>query len=215
MKCPECGNKIIELDQKFCEKCGFDLSREEFKSELKLFDNLQKYYILTENYWKHGTGRIYNERGLIIGSIHKKKEGFKGRILIKDSDNNILAKITRKSLSMRHIHFLSDPTGNLIAKYKKKMVSNFRSIFYLEDHVGTRKYEAYGEFMDFKFNIKDITTEKIIAEFDKVERWKNEISSEILNLYDAYALKIKDTIIDKRMLLGFVLGSKYIIYDVF
>ena len=143
------------------------------------------------------------------------KEGFKGKILIKDSDNNILATITRKSLSMRHIHFLIDPTGNLIAKYKKKMVSNFRSIFYLEDPEGTRKYEAYGEFMDFKFNVKDITTEKIIAEFDKVERWKNEISSEILNQYDAYALKIKDSIIDKRMLIGFVLGSKYIIYDVF
>ncbi|MFX1503395.1 MAG: zinc ribbon domain-containing protein [Promethearchaeota archaeon] len=212
MNCPECGNKILDVNQKFCEKCGIDLSGVEFKSDIKLFDNYQKYYIMTETYWKHGSGRIYNEKGLIIGSVHKKK---KKRIVIKDSDDSILAIITGKSPSIHHIHMLSDPKGNIIAKYKKKMVSNFRSIFYLEDPEGIRKYEAYGEFMDFKFNIKDISTEKIIAEFDKVEKWKDEISSEILNFYDAYALKIKNSNIDHRMLLGFVLGSKYIIYDVF
>ncbi|MFX1312133.1 MAG: LURP-one-related family protein [Promethearchaeota archaeon] len=211
MICPECGNKILDINQKFCEKCGIDLSGGEFKSKIKLFDNRQKYYIMTETYWKHGSGKIYNEKGLIIGSVQKKKK----KILIMDSNENILAIITRKSPSMRHIHNLSDPKGNLIAKYKKKMVSNFRSIFYLEDAEGIRIYEAYGDFMDFKFNIKNISTEKIIAEFDKVEKWKDEISSEILNFYDAYALKIRDRNIDQRMLLGFVLGSKYIIYDVF
>ncbi|GAH54008.1 unnamed protein product, partial [marine sediment metagenome] len=83
-------------------------------------------------------------------------------------------------LSVRREHKLRDPDGNLIAKYKKKMITNFRSVYYLEDGKGHRWYEAYGEFMDFRFNVKEISSEKIIAEFDKTEKWKSEIAPELL-----------------------------------
>ncbi|MFX1445402.1 MAG: LURP-one-related family protein, partial [Promethearchaeota archaeon] len=195
----------------YCENCGFDLYVTEFKSEVDLFDIQQKFYIMTENYWKHGSGKIFNEKGEIIGSVEKKSNN----TLIKDSDDKVLAVLTPKSLSLHHEHRLKDPKGNLIAKYKKKMVTNFRSVFFLEDGSGRRWYEAYGEFMDFQFYIKEIATEKIIAEFDKTQRWKDQIDNEFLNLYDSYALKIKDEVTDRKILLGFVFGAKYIIYDVF
>ncbi|MFW9971402.1 MAG: LURP-one-related family protein [Candidatus Odinarchaeota archaeon] len=211
LKCPECGKKIKNIEQKYCENCGYDLIEGEIKSNLNLFDLRQKFYIMTENYWKHGSGKIFNENGEVIGFIEEKNN----KILIKNSDGSLLALISSKPLSLHHEHRLRDPDGNLIARYKKKMVTNFRSIFYLEDKFGHRWYEAYGEFMDFRFNVKEIASEKILAEFDKAQKWNDQIVPRLLKHYDSYALKINDQVTDRKILLGFVLGAKYIIYDVF
>ncbi len=216
-KCPNCGIEIGSSEIKFCEKCGFKLLRDVEKQEIsaitystskkKLFDLNQEYYILKNEYWKTGSSNIFDAQDQIIGMVDSKK---KKRIELKEVDGSIAATIQFKSKSMRGASELKDDKGNLIAKLKKKKISNFNSIYFLEDQQGTRWYVANGEFINFKFKIEDLSINKIVAECNKTEKWKDILRN--LDHKNDYALKILDRETDRRILLLFVVGIRQIRY---
>ena len=221
--CPNCGIEIGKPTQKFCEKCGVKLTHNKEEEKLstsdnihniyaakrKLFDLNQEYYILKEDYWKTGSGYIYDSKNQIIGIIDSKK---KKKIELKEADNTITATIHFKSSSFRGATELLDHEKNLIAKLKKKKISDFHSLYFLEDPRGTRWYEADGEFINFKFKIEDLSINKIVAECNKTEKWKDVLQGGNFNHNTTYSLKILDRETDRRILLLFVIGIRQIRY---
>ena len=209
--CPNCGIEIGSPNQKFCEKCGLKLSPDNDLEKhnipkRKLFDLNQEYYILKNDYWKTGSGNIFDAQDQNIGFINGKKEK---NVEITEVDGSITATIHFKSKSMRGASELRDNDGILIAKLKKKKVSDFNSIYFLEDSIGNRWYIAKGEFINFTFNIEDLSINKIVAECNKTEKWKKIFSGK-LDYDNDYALKIQDRGTDRRILLLFVVGIRQI-----
>ena len=217
MSCPNCGIEIKTPEQAFCEKCGFKLlkTKKEENSVItnvtlkrNLFDLNHEYYILKESYWKTGSGYIFDAQDKSIGLVNSLK---KKRIELKELDNTVTATINFKSGSFRGATELKDQNDNLIAKLTKKKISDFEAIYFLEDPNGTRWYAATGEFINFKFQIEDLSINKFIAECNKTEKWKDDFSGN-LDYKNDYALKILDKETDRRILLLFVIGIRQIRY---
>lgn len=209
--CPNCGIETVSPNQKFCEKCGFKLSpdialEKQDIPKSKLFDLNQEYYILKNDYWKTGSGNIFDAQDQNIGFINGKKEK---NVEIKEVDGSITATIHFKSKSMKGASELKDDEGVLIARLKKKKISDFNSIYFLEDPKGTRWYIATGEFINYTFKIEDLSINKIVAECNKTEKWK-EIFSGKFNYDNDYTLHILDKKTDRRVLLLFVVGIRQI-----
>jgi len=171
MFCTNCGGELkSDAELKFCENCGFKLlqtqKEENFvKTNISLkrdlFDLNYEYYILKNDYWKTGSGYIFDAQNKSIGLVDGKK---KKKIELKEVDNTITATINFKSGSFRGATELKDQNENLIAKLTKKRISDFNAIYFLEDPSGIRWYRATGEFINFQFQIEDLSINKSVAE---------------------------------------------------
>lgn len=215
--CPKCGAEIKTLTQNFCETCGSELpssSEKQIQTQpeivqtkiLNLFDINQNYFILKDDdYWKTGSGYIYNAYDQIIGIVDGRR---KNRIDLQEADGTIVATIQFKG-SMKGASALNDQDGNIIAKLKKKKITTFDSIYFLEDPSGTRWYEATGEFISFQFQIVDLSINKVVAECDKTKKWKNILPGKFNDDND-YSLTILDNETDRRILLLFLIGVRQI-----
>ena len=218
--CVNCGVKIKSQSQKFCENCGVELVKNESAVDQKnpetiinlknknknLFDIDQEIYVLKEDFWRLGSGNIYNSIDQIIGTINGKK---KKDVELINTNGEITSKIRFKSGSMRGVSELIDNKGILIAKLKKKKITTFNSIYFLEDITGANRFEAEGEFINYIFSIKDLSLNKIVAECNKTERYKDLLQDHFDNK-NTYAIRILDKKSDRRLLLLFIIGIRQI-----
>jgi len=227
--CPSCGEKLKNEDQNFCEKCGTNLELYEKEGKIeskittsspvitqptgKLFDLNRNYYILKEKYWDWGSGDILDNQGQIIGKMHRKILSIRKKVELKEVDGTVAATIHAKLISARSAQDLKDPEGNLIARIKKKMLTLLKPKFFLESPDGERLYEAQGNFMGFSFKVKDLSTDKIVAEIEKAQRWRDVFLGGVFDFKDTYALRILDNETDRRILVGFVLSIDNTLHD--
>jgi len=230
VSCPNCGDPINE-NQKFCEKCGTELrslkippktsekisiASSQSQSPLensKLFDLNRNYYIIKEKMWDMGYGDIMDEEGKLIGRMNRILFSIRRRVELQELDGTVVATIHSKILSARGAQDLKTPEGELIARIKKKILTFFKHKFYLEDPLGTRWFEAYGDFFGWSFKIYDLTTGKLVAEIDKADRWRDVFLGGLFDFADRYALRILDSETDRRILLGFVLSIDNVMHD--
>ncbi len=237
MYCPNCGTEVKEKEQNFCEKCGTEI---EHRQEVKvptpqvqrtvpqvtipqptpaildgkgLFDLSRDYYVLRETIWDIGEGEIYDERGNVIGLMHRKLLSVRRRVKLKEINGTTSAVIHQKIFSARGANDLFDPEGNLIARIKKKILAVIHPKFWLEDPSGERWYEAVGNFFGWSFTITDLTDGKVIAQIEKADKWRDVFLRGIFDFSDTYALKILDHETDRRILLGFVLSIDNTMHD--
>ena len=230
--CTQCGSKITKESQKFCEHCGAELKQtgEINKNQIEtkisptvqhslyskpggLFDINRTYYVLKEKYWDWGGGDILDDQGNIIGKMHRKILSVRKKIELREIDGTVAATIHEKLISARGAQDLKDPEGNLIARIKKKLLTLFKPKLWLEDPEGNRWYEAEGKFMGFSFKVRDLSTNKIIAEIEKADRWRDVFLGGIFDFKDTYALRILDNETDRRILLGFVISIDNQMHD--
>ncbi len=220
--CSNCGVEFKDLNQRFCQECGFELtsvSTSEGIVEQKapiltgLFDISRKYYILKEKYWDWGSGDILDENNQIIGRMHRIIFSIRKRVELQEIDGTIAATIHAKLISARGAQDLKTPEGVLIARIKKKILSFFRPVFYLEAPDGTQWFRAQGKFMGFSFKVYDVTTGNIVAEIEKADKWRDIFLGGMFDFKDTYALKILDNKTDRRILLGFVLSIDNVLHD--
>ena len=229
--CPNCEAEIKKPNQKFCEMCGSQLDVVIEKPDTPqstptpqaqhvsysrpggLFDINRNYYVLKEKYWDFGSGDVLDEKGQIIGKMHRKIFSIRKKIELKEIDGTVSATIHEKLISARGAQDLKDPEGNLIARIKKKLLTLFKPRLWLEDPEGNRWYEAEGKFMGFSFKVRDLSTGQIIAEIEKADRWRDIFLGGMFDFKDTYALKILDNVTDRRILLGFVISIDNILHD--
>jgi len=231
MSCPNCGDPIEGENQKFCEKCGSDVrsvkSPREKQNQIslasstkktpldsaELFDLNRNYYIIKERMWDMGYGDIMDEEGKLIGKMHRILLSIRRRVELQELDGTVVATIHSKIVSARGAQDLKTPDGELIARIKKKIFTFFKSKFFLEDPLGTRWFEAEGDFFGWSFKIYDLTTGKLVAEIEKADRWRDVFLGGIFDFADNYALRILDNETDRRILLGFVLSIDNVMHD--
>ncbi len=231
LKCPECG-KIFHPNQRFCESCGIELPKTKYNTSINeseskaiqtkrivpilkggLFDLNRNYYILKEKFWDFGSGDILDEKNQVIGKMKRIFLSIRKKIELLELDGTVSATLHSKIISARGAQDLKDAEGNLIARIKKKILSFLHPLFYLEDPDGNRWYEAQGEFMGWSYKIKDLSTDKIIAEVEKADRWRDIFLGGFLDFKDTYALRILDNETDRRILLGFVISIDNVLFD--
>lgn len=233
MFCQNCGEKITSSDQKYCEKCGTELRRQSerdippnlkpqtqevnsksIKREGKsLFDINRNYYLIKERMWDMGFGDIMDEKGNLIGKMNRIIFSIRRRVELQEVDGTVAATIHSKIVSARGAQDLKDPSGKLIARIKRKILTFFRNVFYLEDPLGQRWYTAEGDFMGWSFKIYEVASRKLIAEIEKADRWRDVFLRGIFDFTDTYALKILDNETDRRILVGFVLSIDNVLHD--
>jgi uncharacterized protein YxjI len=230
VSCPNCGDPIDE-NQKFCEKCGTELravikpikkgeknsltpSSTQPRLESSDLLNLNRsYYLIHERMWDMGYGDIMDEEGKLIGRMNRILLSIRRRVELQELDGTVVATIHSKIISARGAQDLKTPDGELIARIKKKILTFFKSKFYLEDPLGTRWFEADGDFFGWSFKIYDLTTGKLVAEIEKADRWRDVFLGGIFDFADRYALRILDNETDRRILLGFVLSIDNVMHD--
>ncbi|MBD3229131.1 MAG: zinc-ribbon domain-containing protein [Candidatus Lokiarchaeota archaeon] len=238
MYCPYCGNKLLEENQIFCEQCGSLINKKSVDYEkpsldkdqqdaaifLKnknilsensgdLFNLNRNYYILKEKYWDFGSGEILDENGRVIGHMRRKFLSFRRKIELFNPNGTTAATIHEKIVSARGAQDLKDPDGFQIARIKKKLTSFLHPKFWLEDPEGNKWYEAQGEFMGWSFKVIDLTTNEVVAEIEKADRWRDVFLNGLFDFKDTYALKILDNVTDRRILVGFVLSIDNVLHD--
>ena len=229
--CPNCEAEIIKPTQKFCEMCGTKLDFVIENSDTiqsaqiqttqnvpysrpgGLFDINRTYYVLKEKYWDFGSGDVLDEKGQIIGKMHRKIFSIRKKIELREIDGTVSASIHEKLISARGAQDLKDSEGILIARIKKKLLTLFKPKLWLEDPEGNRWYEAEGKFMGFSFKVRDLSTGQIVAEINKADRWRDIFLGGMFDFKDTYALKILDNVTDRRILVGFVLSIDNIMHD--
>ena len=230
--CTQCGSKITDKTQKFCLHCGAELKQPGTLNENRiettqaapvqygsyskqggLFDINRTYYVLKEKYWDWGGGDILDEQGQIIGKMKRKILSIRKKIELREIDGTVSATIHEKLVSARGAQDLKDPEGNLIARIKKKILTLFKPKLWLEDPEGNRWYEAEGKFMGFSFKVRDLSTNKIVAEIEKADRWRDIFLGGLFDFKDTYALRILDRETDRRILLGFVISIDNQMHD--
>jgi uncharacterized protein YxjI len=225
MYCNQCGAEIKDPNQKYCESCGNKLPvRSNTSSYVEssqtmttrkggLFDINRNYYILKEKYWDWGSGDILDENNQIIGKMKRIILSIRRRVELNEIDGTTAATIHSKIVSARGAQDLKTPDGQLIARIKKKILSFFRPVFYLEDPQGNQWYRAQGKFMGWSYKIYEVNTGNVVAEIEKADKWRDVFLSGILDFKDTYALKILDNSTDRRILLGFVLSIDNVLHD--
>lgn len=227
--CANCGAEIKDTSQNFCEKCGSPVSASVKSEETVsppisttqpsptrpggLFDINRNYYILKEKYWDWGSGEILDENNQIIGRMKRVILSIRRRVELQEVDGTIAATIHAKIVSARGAQDLKDPQGNLIARIKKKILSFFRPVFYLEDPNGVQWFRAQGKFMGWSYKVYDVTTGKVVAEIEKADKWRDVFLGGLLDFKDTYALRILDNETDRRILVGFVLSIDNVLHD--
>ncbi|MFW9999351.1 MAG: LURP-one-related family protein [Candidatus Hermodarchaeota archaeon] len=160
-----------------------------------------------------GSGDILDENNQIIGKMKRVILSIRRRVELQEVDGSIAATIHAKIVSARGAQDLKDPQGNLIARIKKKILSFFRPVFYLEDPQGNQWFRAQGKFMGFSFKVYDVTTGNVVAEIEKADRWRDVFLGGLLDFKDTYALRILDNETDRRILVGFVLSIDNVLHD--
>ncbi|MFX0036812.1 MAG: LURP-one-related family protein [Candidatus Hermodarchaeota archaeon] len=233
--CASCGAEIKDLTQNFCEQCGSPIPDsvrqaqpastpvrttptmpsgiESYHRAGGLFDLNRNYYILKEKYWDWGSGDILDEKNQPIGRMKRVILSIRRRVELQEIDGTISATIHSKIISARGAQDLKDPQGNLIARIKKKILSFFRPVFYLEDPNGNQWFRAQGKFMGFSFKVYDVTTGNVVAEIEKADKWRDLFLGGLFDFKDTYALRILDNETDRRILLGFVLSIDNVLHD--
>jgi len=230
MSCPNCEDPIDE-NKKLCEKCGAELRsvkktpekgekisltsapKQTHLESASLFDLSRNYYIIKERMWDMGYGDIMDEEGKLIGRMNRILFSIRRRVELQELDGTVVATIHSKIVSARGAQDLKTPDGELIARIKKKILTFFRSKFFLEDPLGTRWFEANGDFFGWSFKIYDLTTGKLVAEIEKADRWRDVFLGGIFDFADRYALRILDNETDRRILVGFVLSIDNVMHD--
>ncbi|MHA2180449.1 MAG: LURP-one-related family protein [Promethearchaeota archaeon] len=157
---------------------------------------------------------MLDENNQPIGKMRRVILSIRRRVELLEIDGTLSATIHAKIISARGAQDLKDPQGNLIARIKKKILSFFRPVFYLEDPQGNRWFKAQGKFMGFSFKVYDETTGNIVAEIEKADRWRDVFLGGLFDFKDTYALRILDNETDRRILLGFVLSIDNVLHDV-
>ena len=231
LNCPDCGAEIKKSSQKFCEQCGAEIpliaetaektasipttqaQQKPYSRPGGLFDINRIYYVLKEKYWDWGSGDILDDKGQIIGKMHRKIFSIRKRIELREIDGTVSATIHEKIITARGAQTLKDSEGNMIARIKKKILTLFKPKFFLEDPDGNRWYEAEGKFMGFSFKVRDLSTGNIIAEIEKADRWRDVFLGGMFDFKDTYALRILDKETDRRILLGFVISIDNVMHD--
>jgi len=223
--CSNCGVEVKDINQRFCQECGSQLTTEVKQTPVSapvsapvgarpmgLFDINRNYYVLKEKYWDWGSGDILDENNQKIGRMHRIIFSIRKRVELQEIDGTIAATIHAKLISARGAQDLKTPEGELIARIKKKILSFFRPVFFLEAPDGTEWFRAQGKFMGFSFKVYDVTG-NVVAEIEKADKWRDIFLGGMFDFKDTYALKILDNKTDRRVLLGFVLSIDNVLHD--
>ncbi len=214
--CPHCGEKIDSPDAKFCTKCGQQLTTEATipsSGRSGLLDPSRKYYFIKERYWDLGYGDIYDEKGDIIGRMHRRLISLRALVELREADNEtIVGAVHRKIVAVRPTYDIKDANDRLVGRVAKKILSFFRPSLWLQDEKGKKLLTAKGNLFGWNFKIFDAKN-KLVAEVSKGDALRDMFIGGVFDFSDKYAVHVFKDDVDRLLLLGFVVAIDNIVHD--
>jgi len=178
-----------------------------------LFDSQHEFYVLHEKYWNWGSGDILDEKGIVIGKMHRVFLSLRARIELKEVDGALSAQIHRKLVAIRSTYDLKDAQDVLIGRLRKAILNIIHPKIWLEDAMGNKILEARGSFMRYDFVVYDMSG-KVIAEINMLNRWKEFfMGGSFLDFSDRYGIRVIDKSVDRRLILGFCIAIDNTMHD--
>lgn len=180
---------------------------------LSIQDYQVDYYVLKENWWNWGSGEIYDQKGRVIGHMHRRILSLRAFTEVTNTNGQRFFSIERKLISLRPSYMIKDEHGNVLARTNKKLLTLFRPKLWLEDSRGKRLLEAQGNFLGKDFHIKD-THGQPIAQVGKSDFFRDLfLGGSLFDFTDTYAIKVFKVEYDPRFLLGFVVAIDNSVHD--
>ncbi|GAB4314366.1 MAG: hypothetical protein Kow0069_15760 [Promethearchaeota archaeon] len=238
--CWQCGARVYE-GQVYCERCGTRLAAEEppeapaqgrqgvveapapaaspeirarqRRGTGKLFDPSREFYVLHEKYWDWGSGDIFDERGDLIGTMHRRWFSLRGVIELKEVTGEVAATIHRKILSIRQTYDLKDSRDRLLARFNRAILAIIHPRIYVEDPSGRMILEGRGNFVRWDFRIHDAADGHVVAEVHKLDRWQDVFLGGAFDFSDQYAVRVVDPGVDRRLVVGMALAIDNSLHD--
>jgi uncharacterized protein YxjI len=178
-----------------------------------LFDMRRDLYVMHEKYWDWGSGDILDEKGTVIGKMHRVIFSLRARIELKELDGTISAQIHRKLAAIRPTYDLKDPQDIIIGRLRKAILNVIHPKIWLEDALGNKILEARGSFMRYDFVVYDMMG-KVVAEINMLNRWKEFfLGGGLFDFTDRYGIRIIDKTVDRRVILGFCIAIDNSMHD--
>jgi uncharacterized protein YxjI len=169
-------------------------------------------YILKTNLYEEELGEVLNDDGVVIGYIKKISFSIKNRLELLELDGSILISIQDNLKSKKKTQDLMNKNGFIFAKVFKKKIFFIKSRFYLKDIIGNKLFKAQGNYKNYIYKIVEISSKKIVAEVCKLDKWKESFLKDKPNYQNLFALRIIDKLVDRDIVLGFVLSINNILY---
>ena len=177
----------------------------------KLFDPKVMGYVVVEENFDRGDGKIYDQAGKVLGAMDQKLISLKKETKLLETDGTLAAVISKKVISIKPTYQLFDPNENLIAKLERKM--GFKPKFELKDPKGKVLYWAKGNLRGFDFEVFQGKGKDVVAEIHKLDKWKDTFFTGKFDRKDSYGVKVHDAGIDRRLLIGLVITIDNVLHD--
>ena len=174
---------------------------------------LTKYYI-TQNYWDFGGGLIFDENWNEVGKIQNKLFSINKCFEIRDMDNQILATIQKRIISLHKTQVIKNARGNDIGTVVRKKILFKPPKFYFRKTKEKALYIALGTNFQDSFEILGFTDIKI-ANVSKLKNSMNNLDSSNNSDTEFLVLKLVNNNVNRIELITMVISIENLIYGTF
>jgi uncharacterized protein YxjI len=211
--CNACGNPVREYQAAPGPTTSVQPQPIVTSTVKSLFDPHRRYYTVKREWWTWGSGEIYDERGMVIGHMNRRVFSIREAIEFREADNRTTsALIHRKLMAIRDTFEIKDSREQLLARVKQKIFAPIHPVMWLEDPAERKILEAQGNFLGFSFRVHDMTGVPV-ADIDKTDKWKDIfVGGSVLDYSQHYSIVINSDI-DRRLIVPLAIAIDEAIHE--
>ncbi|MDQ1281029.1 MAG: hypothetical protein QG670_2293 [Thermoproteota archaeon] len=181
--------------------------------EMGLLNPELDYFVMKEKWWDWGGGDVYDQKGSVIGRMHRRVLSIRAFTEVSNGDGSLLFSVEKKLISMRPSYMIKDNQESVLGRTNRKILTLFRPQLWLEDESGSKTLEAQGNLLGRNFEIRN-SENTVIAQVGKSDFFRDLVlGGGLFDFSDSYAVKVFDKGLDKRLILGFVIAIDNSVHD--
>jgi uncharacterized protein YxjI len=187
---------------------------QEVEANAPLFDPRRLCYVFDRSWWGFGAGRIFDQKGNVIGHFYRRVISVRRSIEFREADNATVSAVLHKKLSALDTMEIENGHQLHLARIKMKIQKTESPAIWLEDLQGNLMLSVQGDFETFSFVVYDRLKNEV-AEVDKAEKWKDIFVGE-----DGFDIKGKHAIViqegvqcERRFILALMIAVEETLHE--
>jgi uncharacterized protein YxjI len=187
---------------------------EEVEANAPLFDPRRLYYIFDRSWWGFGAGRIYDQKGNVIGHFYRRVISVRRSIEFREADNATVSAVLHKKLTSLDTMEIENGHQLHLARIKMKIQKTESPGIWLEDLQGNLMLSPEGNFGTFSFVVYDRLKNEV-AEVDKAEKWKNIfVGEDGFDIKGKHAIFIQEGVqCERRFILALMIAVEETLHE--